>query len=104
MDYEQLIRKRLTELRLKKGLSECKLSYELGHSKGYIQSITSGHALPSMSEFLYMCRYFDITPAEFFSENIDEEQVTHRLSEITERLSPEDRAMLLSFAERLFRG
>lgn len=101
MDYEQFIRSRITELRMKKGISECKLSYELGHSKGYIQRITSGYALPSMSEFIYMCRYFEITPAEFFTEDIGREQTANRLSEVTKTLSSGDMSLLLSFAERL---
>ncbi len=52
MTYEDLIRERITRLRLERNLSEYQLSYELGQSKGYIQSITSGRALPSMAMFL----------------------------------------------------
>ena len=33
MDF---IRNRITELRVKKGISEYQLSYDLGHSKNYI--------------------------------------------------------------------
>ncbi|MCD7737721.1 MAG: helix-turn-helix domain-containing protein [Lachnospiraceae bacterium] len=44
------------------------MSQELGKSKGYIQSITCGRSLPSMSEFLKICDYFEITPKEFFDE------------------------------------
>ena len=55
---EQFIRDRITRLRIAKGVSEYTLSYELGHSKNYIQNITSGRALPSMKEFLYICDYF----------------------------------------------
>ena len=32
----EFIRNRITELRLKKGVSEYQLSYDLGHSKNYI--------------------------------------------------------------------
>ena len=63
---EEFVRGRITELRLKKGVSEYKMSLELGHSKGYIQAISSGRAMPSMSEFLYICDYLNITPQEFF--------------------------------------
>ena len=62
------IRERITELRLLRNLSEYKLSIELGHSKGYIQSIASGHSLPSLESFLELCDYFNITPYEFFYE------------------------------------
>ena len=60
------IRDRITELRLQKGVSEYKMSMDLGHSKSYIQSISSGKSLPSLSEFLYICEYFDISPNAFF--------------------------------------
>ena len=63
---EQFIRDRITQLRLKKDISEYQLSYDLGHSRGYINNISSGKALPSMSEFLYICDYFHITPKDFF--------------------------------------
>ena len=51
-----------------KQISERKMSLDLGHSTSYIRSITSGRALPSMSEFLYICEYLGVTPMEFFNE------------------------------------
>ena len=33
---EQFVRDRITQLRLRKGVSEYKMSYELGHSRGYV--------------------------------------------------------------------
>lgn len=52
---EKFIRERISALLTKKGVSEYKMSYDLGHSKSYIQSISSGRALPSLSKFLYIC-------------------------------------------------
>ena len=103
MNYEDLIRERITSLRLQKGLSESKLSYELGHSKGYIQSITSGHALPSMGEFLYLCQYFGVTPSDFFSTETEAPEVLSSLSETMRSLSREDAELLLALARRLAR-
>jgi len=60
------IRERLTELREQKGVSEHKMSLELGRSKGYIQNITAGRALPSLAEFLAICNYLGVTPKDFF--------------------------------------
>ena len=67
---ESFVGKRITELRIKKNISEYQLSYDLGQSKGYIQSISSGRALPSMKMFLNICDYFQITPSEFFNNEI----------------------------------
>ena len=69
---EEFIRQRITELRIQKNVSEYKMSLDLGHSKSYMQSISSGRALPSMIEFLNICEYFDITPFEFFDTNQNE--------------------------------
>lgn len=65
---EEFIRNRITELRMKKGISEYKMSLDLGHNKGYIQGISSGRNLPSLSEFLYICDYLEISPKDFFDE------------------------------------
>lgn len=65
MDIE-FIRERITQLRLQKGVSEYKMSYDLGHSRGYINNISSGKTLPSMTEFLAICEYFGITPIRVF--------------------------------------
>ena len=63
MQDEKFIRERITKLRLNKNVSEYRMSLDLGHSDSYIRNITSGKALPSMSEFLYICEYFNITRA-----------------------------------------
>ena len=63
---DNFIRTRISELRIRKNISEYKMSLDLGHSKSYIQSISSGKALPSMSEFLYICEYLGVTPKDFF--------------------------------------
>ena len=62
------MRNRITELRTQINISERSMSIELGHSPSYIHSIVSGKALPSMTEFLYICDYFKITPKEFFDD------------------------------------
>lgn len=100
---EQFIRDRISELRIQKGISEYKMSYDLGHSKSYIQSISSGRALPSMSEFLYICEYFGITPKEFFDTEIDDPFLMRQLLASASKLNEEDMMTLLRLSERLNR-
>ena len=64
----KFIADRITELRLKKNVSEYQMSLDLGQSKVYVQGITSGRSLPSMKMFLIICEYFGIEPSEFFEE------------------------------------
>ena len=68
--YEEFVKERITQLRLEHNISEYKLSLDLGQNRSYIQAISSGRALPSMSVFFNICEYFDITPSDFFNEDI----------------------------------
>ena len=49
---EDFVRRRITELRLSKNISEHKMSLDLDKSGSYIRGITSGAALPSLKEGL----------------------------------------------------
>ena len=95
------VRKRITDLRMQKGVSEYKMSLDLGHSKSYIQSISSGRALPSLPEFLCICDYFDITPKEFFDAELEDPVLINRLLKQASCLRAEDLKALILVAERL---
>jgi len=58
---------RLTQLRIKHGVSARDMSLSLGQNASYINNIENGKALPSMTVFFYICDYFNITPQDFFS-------------------------------------
>ena len=64
------IPKRITELRLSRGISEYQLSLELGQSRGYIQGISSGKNMPSVRQLFNIADYFGLSMAEFFGENL----------------------------------
>ncbi len=64
--YEDEFSLRLAQLRTKKGVSARDMSLSIGQNHGYINSIESGKALPSMAIFFYICEYLNITPADFF--------------------------------------
>ena len=100
---ENFIRERITELRIQKNVSEYKMSLDLGHSKSYIQSISSGRAMPSMSEFLYICEYLDITPRDFFDTEINTPHLIEQISEGIKTLSNDDLNLLVHVIERLNR-
>lgn len=95
------IRDRITQLRIQKGISEYKMSLDLGHSKSYIQSISSGKSLPSIPEFLYICDYLEIEPHEFFDTGNDEPLLSHELKKQSDDLSPDDLELLIQLARRL---
>jgi len=98
---ETFIRNRITELRLKKGVSEYRMSTDMGHSKSYIQSITSGRALPSLTEFLYMCEYLGTTPRDFFDGDLKCPALLKEARDGLKELSEDDLLLTLSNIRRL---
>lgn len=91
------IRERITELRLKKGVSEYQMSYDLGHNKNYIRAITSGRSLPSVLGLLNICEYFDMTPSEFFDK--DYPQLISKAVEYMEQLNDDNMLLLLQIIQ-----
>ena len=71
-EYENFVRKRITQLRRRLHVSEHKMSLDLGKSGSYMRSISIGKAMPSMHEFLRICEYLGVTPQEFFTGAGDE--------------------------------
>lgn len=98
--YDKFVRDRISELRMKKNISEYQLSLDLGHSQGYIQSITSGRNLPSMSAFLDICAYFNITPSEFFDPAINYPSLIRNITEAIKKLSDNDLLLLSTVLKR----
>ncbi len=100
---DNFIRERISYLRTCKNISEYKMSLDLGHSKSYIQSISSGKSLPSMSEFLYICEYLGVTPKEFFDTENEAPIKLQQLYKTAKNLPSEDIDALILVAERLSR-
>lgn len=88
MEKEEFI-KRLTELRMNKGVSARDMSLSLGQSPGYINNIENGVNLPSMSVFFYICDYFGITPLEFFDTDNSDPAMVREITEASKGLTSE---------------
>lgn len=99
--YEKFVRDRITQLRLKKGISEYKMSYDLGHSRGYIYNISSGNALPPLKEFFAICDYFEITPQQFFDDSTQYPELIQKAIDSMKHLDESDMLMLLSVINRM---
>ena len=102
MDAEY-VRERITQLRVRKDVSEYKMSYDLGHSRGYINNISSGKTLPSMTEFFAICDYFDITPEEFFHVQSVNPKLSREVLELISQLDEDDLALTLANIKRLLK-
>ena len=98
---EKFVRERMTQLRLKKGVSEYQMSYDLGHSRGYIYNISSGKALPPLKEFFAICDYLEVTPQQFFDEENRQPELIQKAIFGMKTLSESDLLLLLSLINRM---
>ena len=98
---EKFVRERITQLRLRKGVSEYRMSYDLGHSRGYVHNISSGKALPPMKEFFAICDYFGLTPQQFFDEGTQNPELIQKAIAGMKQLDETDLLMLLGLINRL---
>ena len=98
---DSFVRDRITQLRMKKGVSEYQMSYDLGHSRGYLYNISSGKALPPMKEFFAICEYLGVTPQEFFDEGNKRPELTQKAVEGMRGLDDKDMLLLLELIQRL---
>lgn len=100
---EDFVRERITQLRLKKGVSEYQMSYDLGHSRGYVYNISSGKALPPLKEFFAICDYFEISPQQFFDKSTDNPELIQKAVEGLKQMDETDLIMLLGIINRFLK-
>ncbi len=79
------------------------MSYDLGHSRGYVYNISSGKALPPLKELFAICDYFEITPQQFFDTSEQNPELIQKALEGMRRLDEGDMLMLLGFINRLLK-
>ena len=98
---EEFIRSRINELRSHRGISEYQMSYDLGHSRGYIYNISSGKSLPPMKEFFSICEYLGVTPLEFFDDGFKHPDLIRKAVEGLTALDDSDILIILNLINRL---
>ena len=95
------VRERITRLRMEKGVSEYQMSYDLGHSRGYINNISSGKALPSLTELFAICDYFQISLTEFFDDTVNNPKLLKNVISGLEQLNDKDLQFIQSVVYHL---
>ena len=101
MEHNEWFFRRLTELRLQKGVSARDMSLSLGQSASYINKIENKRTMPSMTGFFYICEYFGITPQEFFQFEIAAPNTTKELIKEFGKLSPYQAEHILAIVKEL---
>lgn len=99
----QYVRDKITELRIKRGISAYELSYQLGHSKNYIHNIVSGHSQTTVQELLFMIDYFGVTPKDFFDEQqtFSDPVLANQIIEKMQKMPPQDLAALAHLVNKI---
>lgn len=98
--YEETFCKRLTELRMEKGVSARDMSLSIGQNESYINRIENRKMMPSMTAFFYICDYFDITPGEFFqTEEIQSKEMLDAVKKLQE-MEPDKRRLILELIQK----
>ena len=92
---------RITELRIKKNVSEYQMSLDLGKNKSYIQNISSRRCLPSMGQFYEICQYFNITPYQFFDEGLHNLPLYQKACDLLKQLDEDDMMTIIPLLKRL---
>lgn len=100
MDFSY-IKNRIAALREQKGISEIKMSYELGHSRTYINHLMNEKSQLKMKSFLEICDYLEIEPKDFFDDEMDNAPAIRKALEGLKKLSDADVQLVLSLIERL---
>ncbi|MBE6712723.1 MAG: helix-turn-helix transcriptional regulator [Ruminococcaceae bacterium] len=101
--YEKRFVNRLTELRMQKGVSARDMSLSIGQSESYINKIENGVSLPSMSTFFYICEYLNITPAQFFEDEIECPEMLTKTVENLKQLSTDQLSHINTIIEDIKR-
>lgn len=78
---------RLAQLRNRKGVSARDMSLSIGQNPGYINNIESGKAMPSMTNFFFICEYLNISPKDFFDFDCKNPEKTNNITESLKHLN-----------------
>ena len=68
---KEYISKKVSKLRLAKGISARSLSFDLDQCENYINRIENQNSLPSIEALKKICDYFQITLSDFFDEKTE---------------------------------
>ena len=99
--YEDLIAKRVSQIRMQKGVSARDMSLSLGQSESYINKIENKKALPSITGLLLYLRILWHPPKDFFDESYVAPQQAEELLVEIKKLSSEQIGHLLAIIKSM---
>ena len=85
---EGYVSKRLSRLRIAKGVSAREMSLAIGQNINYINNIENRKSHPSIMGLYYICEYLGVTVSEFFDEGNAAPGRLRELGEDMKKLTP----------------
>jgi len=89
-EYLDFFAMRIAKLRTARGVSAREMSLSIGLSKSYITQIERKKNLPSMTAFLKICEYLEVSPMTFFDEGIENPETLEKLFKKLKALNPQE--------------
>ena len=101
IELENSLGKRISQLRIVKGVSARDMSLSIGQGQAYINNIENQKAMPSMRGFFYICEYFNISPKDFFDfDSATPEQLNEMIDDL-KALTPDKPASVAGIVKYL---
>jgi len=101
--YEDYFLERLTKLRGDKKISAREMSLSIGQNRNYINQIENKKAFPTLQVFFYICEYLQVTPKEFFDEDVEYPIELNALIEDLKKLDATALASVSSVVKEILR-
>ena len=99
--YENNFSDRLSQLRIKKGVSARDMSLSLGQNVNYINNIATGTSIHSMTAFFYICEYLTVSPMEFFDFAAEDPWQNKEVGEKIKLLPPQQLSAIMTLINGL---
>lgn len=99
--YDKMLSERVNKLRTLKGVSARDMSLSIGQNENYINGIENGRSMPSMQGFFYICEFLEISPADFFADQVSNPKICHDILSKLNKLDPEDVELILEIINRI---
>ena len=91
---EQFILDRITELRLKKGISEKQMSRDIRKNQSYLASMLKNKNLPSTKVLINICDSLGISRKDLFAQSYDNPVLVNKITREIKTLTDQELEIL----------
>ncbi|MBB5218922.1 XRE family transcriptional regulator [Treponema rectale] len=98
---EDFFRDRLRFLRNEKHISAREMSLSLGQNESYINKIETGKASISITSFLNICEFLNISPSDFFNPEVKNSASIQEIIKYYKALNPHQAKYILELLKDL---